>query len=306
MKHLLVALGIITALLIPQAGRAAQAITITPTSIDKVINPGQTIKGQTQVLNQADSPFDYKVYATPYSVTGEEYDPSFTPLPGATNVASWFTLKTAKTRLEPYSTSTLDYTISVPAGTKPGGYYAVIFAETQSTAEGTGVTTQKRVGTIAYIRVAGDVVEQGSVASWLVPWYQHPNLTQTVRIANTGSAHFAATIKTTIKDVFGNTKFRYTQKRNVLPEKVRRVSIEWEKTPALGLFKVDGSVEMLGKNTPLTSKYVLIISNEIQRALVLLGALLIVIYLAKKIYRWRKARKRQKPNKTSLADENKK
>lgn len=294
MKRLVLALGVLIALFIPQASQAAQAITVTPTSIDKVIIPGQTISGQTQVLNQADSPFDFKVYAAPYSITGEDYDPSFTPIAGAADVASWFTLKPAKTRLEPFSTSALTYTISVPADTKPGGYYAVIFAETESKAEGTGVTTQKRVGTVAYIRVAGDAIEQGSVATWSVPWFQQPNLQQLLRIENTGSVHFAATIKTTVQDVFGNTKLAYAQKRNVLPEKNRRVTIEWEKTPALGIFKVQGSVEIFGKSTPLTTKYVLVMSQEIQRGLILLIGLVVLMYVSKKTYRRRKARKLEK------------
>lgn len=297
MKRLLVALGVVAALLIPHGAKAAQAITITPTSIDKVIVPGQTLKGQAQVLNQADSPFDYKVYAAPYSVTGEEYDPSFTPIPGATNVASWFTLKTTKTHLEPYSTSALDYSITVPANTKPGGYYAVIFAETESKVEGTGVTTQKRVGTVVYIRVAGDAVEQGGVASWNVPWFQEPNLMQILRLENTGSVHYSATIKTTVKDLFGNTKLSYAQKRNVLPEKIRKVAIEWEKTPALGIFKVSGTVEIFGKTTPLSTKYVLVMSKEIQRGLLIAAALIVLFVISKKIYRHRKTKKKAKEDK---------
>lgn len=293
MKRLLVALGVTGSLLIPHGAKAAQAITITPTSIDKVINPGEALKGQTQVLNQADSPFDYKVYAAPYSVTGEEYDPSFTPIPGATNVASWFKLKAAKTRLDAYTTSALDYTITVPANAKPGGYYAVIFAETESKVEGTGVTTQKRVGTVAYIRVAGDAVEQGGVASWSVPWFQEPNLLQTLRLENTGSVHYSATIKTTVKDVFGSTKLSYAQKRNVLPEKIRKVEIEWEKTPALGIFNVSGTVEIFGKTTPLSTKYVLVMSKEIQRGILIFGGIIILFYLSKKIYRYRKAKKKR-------------
>lgn len=294
MKRLLVALGVVGILLAPRGAQAAQAITITPTSIDKTIEPGQKVSGQIQILNQADSPFDFKTYAAPYSVTGEDYDPSFTPIPGATDVTSWFTLKAAKTRLEPYSTSALDYTITVPSTVKPGGYYAVIFAETESKVEGTGVTTQKRVGSVVYIRVAGDVIEKGGVASWSVPWLQKPNLQQSLRIENTGSVHFAATIRTTVKDLFGKTKLSYVQKRNILPEKIRRVNIEWEKTPSLGIFKVDGSVELLGNTTPLTTKYVLVISEPIRRGIAIGVSVLIAVYLSKKIYRSRKAKKSTK------------
>lgn len=294
MKRLLVAAGVLTLLVVPRPTQAAQAITITPTSIDKEIQPGQTLKGQTQVLNQADSPFDYKVYATAYSVTGEEYDPSFTPTAGATDVASWFKLKAVKNHLEPFSTSALDYSITVPANTKPGGYYAVIFAETESRVEGTGVTTQKRVGTIAYIRVAGTAVEEGAVSDWSVAWLQAPNLTQVLRLTNTGSVHYSATIKTTVKDLLGNTKMSYAQKRNVLPDKVRKVQIEWEKTPALGIFKVDGSVDIFGKTTPLATKYVLVMSSGIRRGLIIIITAAVLLYGAKLLFRRRKASKKTK------------
>lgn len=274
-----------------QPAQANQSITITPTSLDKTILPGQSTSGVIQVLNQADSPFDFKVYASPYSVTGEEYDPSFTPIAGATNVTDWIKLKAAKSSLAPYSASDLNYTIAVPANAKPGGYYAVFFAETESKVAGSGVTTQKRVGTVVYIKVAGDVVEQGQVASWQVPWLQEPNLTQVVRIENSGSVHFAATIKTTIKDLLGNTKLSYTQKRTILPEKTRKVVIAWEKTPAIGIFKVEGSVQFLGKTTPLPAKYVIVLSNPIKRAMVFVVILAVGIQLVKIVIAKRKAKK---------------
>lgn len=292
MKRLLLAAGVALAvMLLPGRVQAAQSITVTPTSIDKTIQPGQTITGTTQVLNQADTAFDYKVYSAPYSVTGEDYDPSFTPIPGATDVTSWMTLKPAKTHLEPYSVSPLAYTIKVPAAAKPGGYYAVIFAETSSKVEGTGVVTQKRVGTVVYIKVAGDMVEQGQVITWNVPWLQQPNLQQTLRIENSGSAHFGAIIHTTVSDIFGSKKFIYTQQRNVLPEKIRRVVIAWEKTPPLGVFKVEGKVQILGKTTPLATKYVLVMSQPIRRGLLMVAGLVALVYLSKKAYRYRKGRK---------------
>jgi hypothetical protein len=288
MKRLLIAIAALGLLVIPKSTQAAQAITVTPTAIDVTVNPGQTVTGQTQVLNQADSPFDFKVYAAPYSVNGEEYDPSFTPIPGATNVSSWISLRAAKKRLEPFSLSTVDYRIAVPTDAKPGGYYAVLFAETESKVEGTGVTTQKRVGTVVYIKVAGEMVERGQVITWKVPWLQAPNLTQTMRIENTGSAHFAATIRTNVKDLFGATKLSYTQKRNVLPEKIRKIDIVWEKTPPLGIFKVDGSVEILGNTSKLDTKYVLVVSQPIRHGLLIATGIITLILIARVLYKRRK------------------
>ncbi len=294
MKRLLLAMGVALAVLLPANTHAAQAITITPTSIDKVIKPGETLSGSTQVLNQADTAFDFKVYSAPYSVNGEEYDPSFTPIPGATDVSKWIALKTAKTHLEPYSTSALNYTIKVPANAKPGSYFGVIFAETSSKVDGTGVVTQKRVGTVVYIQVAGNAVRQGKVITWDVPWFQEPNLTETLRLENTGSVHYPAIIHTEVKDLFGNPKFTYTQQRNVLPEKVRKVVIKWEKTPALGIFKVDGSVDILGQKQPLSTKYVLVMSKSVQQGILIVVALIILYLIIRMIWRKRKSKRSKK------------
>lgn len=290
-RFLLTGLLIAAASAMPQSAKAAQSITITPTSLDKTINPGDTLSGTVQVLNQADSAFDYKVYAAPYSVTGEDYDPSFTSIPGAADVASWFRLKATKNHLEPYTVSDLKYSITVPKDTKPGGYYAVIFAETESKSEVSGVTTQKRVGTVVYIKVAGQITEAGEIASWQVNWLQEPPLTQTLRISNNGSVHFAATVSTTVQDLFGDPKLRYTQKRNILPEKTRRIPIVWEKTPQLGVFKVSGTVSFLGQTTRLPTKYVLVISQPIRRGCLIVLVLASLLYI---IRNWRARRKRAK------------
>lgn len=277
MKRLLLAVGAALALLIPIKAQAVQSITVTPTAIDKEVAAGTTIAGTTQVLNQAETAFNFNVYAAPYSVSGEDYDPSFVPIPGATNVASWIKLKAAKTRIEPYSLSDVNYQISVPAATKPGSYYGVIFAETESQVDGTGVVARKRVGTVMYIRVPGDVVQEGRVISWNVPWFQAPNLTQSIRIENTGTVHYAATIQTTIKDLFGSTKLTYKQQRNILPEKIRRVVIDWEKTPPLGIFKVSGSVTILDQVTPLPDRYVLVMSQSLRQILAVCALIIITI-----------------------------
>lgn len=262
---------------------AAQSVAITPTSSEQTIQPGSQAKGTVQVLNQADTPFTFKMYAAPYSVNGEEYDPSFTPIPGATQVTAWVKLGATSNSLASYSGARVDYSITVPADAKPGGYYAVIFAETQSKVEGSGVATLKRVGTILYIRVAGAVAEAGSVASWQVGWLQQPNLLQLLRVQNTGSVFYTADIHTTVRDVFGRSKFSYAQKRKILPEKIRRIAIKWDKTPAIGLFVVSGEVGILGKTSQLPSKYVLVLSHETRVLILILAGIVIFFAVLKHI-----------------------
>lgn len=271
--------------------RAAQSITISPTSSEITMNPGEQYQGTIQVINQADSPFDYKAYTLPFTVTGENYDPSFTPIPGAIKAEDWVSLAVEKTRLDPYTSTNLIYKVSVPASAQPGGYYVVIFAETESKPlASTGVITKQRVGTKLYIRVAGKVQESGRVLTWQVANLQFPPLKQLLRIENSGAVYFPATIHTTVRDVFGAVKYDLKQRRSVFPGKIRKVEIVWDKTPAFGLFKVDGTVEYLGKSEPLAAQYVLVASQTVRNAAAILALALLIILLL----RWIRRRRRRK------------
>ncbi len=277
-----------------QSVHAAQSITISPTSSEITINAGEQYQGTIQVINQADSPFDYRAYVLPFTVSGENYDPSFTPIPGAIKAEDWVSVKAEKTRLDPYTSSNLSYKVSVPASAQPGGYYVVVFAETESKPlAGTGVITKQRVGTKLYIRVAGKVQESGRVLTWQVANLQFPPLKQQLRIENSGAVYFPATVHTTVRDVFGAVKYDLKQKRSVFPGKIRKVEITWDKTPAFGLFKVDGTVEYLGKSEPLAVQYVLVASKTVRN----IATIAFILILAFLIFRWlyhRRKRKRAK------------
>lgn len=280
---------------------AAQSITISPTSSEITINPGEQYQGAIQVINQADSPFDYKPYTLPFTVSGENYDPSFTPIPGATKSEDWVSVKAEKSHLDPYTSTNLSYTVKVPTDAKPGGYYVVVFAETESkTLATTGVITKQRVGTKLYIRVAGDVQESGRVLTWQVGNLQFPPLKQLVRIENSGGVYFPATVHTTVRDVFGAPKYEFKQRRNVLPGKIRRMDIVWDKTPAFGLFKVGGSVEYLGKTELLATQYLLVASQTIRNIAATLALGTVALLIIRWILRRRKRKRTKAPQEPPL------
>src|SRR6185312_15683598 len=127
------------------AAAAPQVLTLTPTSLDRVIQPGTTYNGSFEVLNQGQGGYTFHVYAAPYSVKNEDYTPDFTtPLPGAPNVASWFKFSTANLHVEPGQSSTVNYSITMPANTPPGGYYAAAFAETKLPPKANSIVLNER------------------------------------------------------------------------------------------------------------------------------------------------------------------
>lgn len=238
---------------------ASGGLTISPTSVDVTVAPGGTYKGEMLVMNQGELDVAYSVYATPYSVTGEEYKPYFSPIKGATDITKWFTFnKSGNDSLKIGTQESIPYTITVPKDVGAGGYYATIFAETSDKGGAAGVVTRKRVGMIVYLRVSGSVKESGSVNSWNVDWLQQAPLRANVKVANAGSVHFKAKVHVSVSDLFGAKKFSYEREPEILPQKLRDVPIIWENGATYGLFKVSGEVTYLNKTEQLPTRYVFV------------------------------------------------
>jgi len=277
---LLVALLIIASGGIAHDAHAASGgLTISPTSVDVETAPGGSYSGNMLVINQGELDITYKVYATPYSVTGEDYQPYFTPVQGAVDITKWFNFPTTGNTIKVGNQDTIPYTISVPKGTGAGGYYATVFAETADKGSA-GVITHKRVGMIVYLRVSGNAVEAGSVDTWSVPWLQQAPMTADLKLANTGSVHYQAKVKVTVSDLFGTQKFSYERDPEILPQKLRSIPISWDNGATYGFFKVGGEVTYLNRTEQLPTRYVFIASVPMRLLTVsILLAFIIVVVL---------------------------
>jgi hypothetical protein len=268
-------------LIAPKANATAGVVlTITPTSVQPLINPGATFSGSFQVINQGSDTYSVIIYGAPYSVKTENYSPDFVAIPGQPNVSDWFKFSIVQATIQPTQSQTVNYTISVPSGTQPGGYYAAAFAETQSPPNASGVIIKERVGEIFYIRVAGAVPQSGKLLTWSVPFWQTPPITSTIRLEDSGGYNYASNVQVVVRDIFGNPKYTLTTLKEVLPHTIRRIIVSWPQSPSLGLFKVTGYVSILGKNQTLSTKYVLVMSSTVKKVtLIVVIAIIIVVIL---------------------------
>jgi hypothetical protein len=239
---------------------APQEITMTPTVVNQAVQVGTTYEGSFQILNHGASNYDFKVYALPYHVSGEAYEPGFTYTPGATKVSDWFKFAVTKATIKPGDSITVPYSITVPVNTPPGGYYAVAFAETKFPEVTNGVTLNQRVGEIFYLQVPGELKQSGDLLNWDVSMFQSNPLTAAVRIQNSGNLHFATNIHVAVSDIFGSAKYTFDTTKFLLPQTIRKIPISWDKTPSIGLFKVNGTATILGKTHNLPTRYVLVMS----------------------------------------------
>ncbi len=261
-----------------------QDITLTPTSVNEVVVPDSINEGTFQLFNQGTTDYNFKVYAAPYHVTGEEYTPDFTPLPGAPDVKSWFKFSISDGHLKAGQSAAIKYTITVPANTLPGGYYAVAFAETLSPQTNeAGVMLNQRVGELFYLRVDGPATEAGRVVEWGAGFWQKPPVTALLRMENSGSVHYEAELQLKVDDLFGRNKYSFDTKKIILPQTIRKISLPWEGSSSFGLFKVTATAKYLGKTETLPTKYVLVMSQKVRVIVLAIIAVLILLVVVRYI-----------------------
>jgi hypothetical protein len=277
---------------------APQDITMTPTSVSPVINPGSVYHGSFQVINQGQTGYNFIVYATPYRVNGEAYTPVFTVLPSSPDIASWLNFSTPGGHLNPSQSATINYTVTVPENVQPGGYYAAAFAETQYPKSSDGITLNEQVGELFYIEVAGPVVKTGKLLTWSSGFLQKPPLTSTIRLEDSGSINFPATIHLQVKDILGHTKYSLLTTKQLLPQTIRRITMPWSSVPSIGLFKVTGTVSFLGHTQTLPTKWVLVMSDKVRWVVLAVVIAIVAVFIIRTKFHFpltKKNKKRGRP-----------
>lgn len=269
-----------------------QHIAVTPSSAEVAVAPGGSGTDSLAVVNQGSDSFNVSAAVSPYHVEGLDYDPQFTQLPGTVDASKWVTLQIpADTALSPGKLLTINYTVNVPAGTQPGGYYAVIFAETSPVGAIKGVITHNRVGEILYMTVTGPVKEAGSVtAGGMGHFNTSGSLAIPTLVRNTGGIHFKSEVTVTITNLFGKQVFKQADNRYVLPQTERRVSFTWTNQIPIGIYHVSRQATTPSGTVHLPDTLVVMVQPWLIVLIIIAIVLVIVAVL-------RKLQKPQEPKK---------
>lgn len=235
------------------------SILFTPTAKQYATDAGSKVDDVVTVVNDGDTTYKFKVYAKPYSVKNEDYDPDFFNEKSNTDVAAWIKFERETYEIRPRQSVEVKYTIDVPNRATPGGHYAALFAEVQpnTATAGIGVIRAVRVGSFVYMIVNGDYVTGGEFTGLNVPSLQfEAPLKSDTKVKNTGNADFVVTSELIVHDMFGNVKYSEKKESRVIPQSTRNIDMNWNQSPNFGLFKVTTSSSFLDKNIAKTT-YVL-------------------------------------------------
>lgn len=251
-----------------------ESITLSPVNDRFKIDAGQSRAGELTVVNDGTTAYDFTVYARPYWVSNDTYDPVFTKESSQSDAYQWVRLPQTQFRAEAGQTVKIPYTIDVPSTAAPGGHYGVIFAETQPVVSekqgGNSVDRKKRVGMIIYASVNGNIINDGNAVTNTIPFWQvQPPMHASVTAKNDGNVDFINKVTFSAKDVFGNPKYTIVKEYPVLPQTTREIELTWPESPWFGLFRVDIKQEFLDTELS-TSNYVLMMPRLLPIMLLLI------------------------------------
>jgi len=236
------------------ADTSGQAITASPAVTQIAVDPGGTTTNKLDIVNSGTIAYKVTVSVSPYRVVGVDYDPQFTQLPGTVDPSKWVTLSQTNASAAPHAVLTVNYSVTVPKNTAPGGYYAVIFAETSPTATGGGVIAHNRVGNILYITVRGQVKQGGALSTTRLPVFDvQSSLPMNLTVSNTGGVHYLSTATFTVKNrLTGKTVFHASYDRYILPQTKRLIASSWTPAEPFGIYTISRSATIVGntKSSP--------------------------------------------------------
>lgn len=224
------------------AAQDTQSLSVSPTLFEMSANPGQQWSSNLRLINP--NPYELHLYVsvTNFAPLGESGQGQFLSVSSdeatGQTIAEWVAFKQREVVVPPEQTVNLAFTVDVPEGAQPGGHFAAIMVGTlplDDSDRSMKVETSQVVTSLLFLRVAGDVREEGSIRSFRPEHalLDRPEATFELRFENTGNVHLQPQGEIKILNMWGQERGivpvnRRTMFGNVLPESIRKYTFSWE------------------------------------------------------------------------------
>ncbi|MBN1778768.1 MAG: hypothetical protein JW816_00905 [Candidatus Buchananbacteria bacterium] len=206
----------------------AEALTIFSPVVELATKPGVPVNGIVKIYNETNQAVSLRSSVELYRGSQSVKMNSILPA----DFLGWFKVSQPSLVLQAKQAIFIPFTVNVPAKTTPGGYYAVIYWQPEtSTKNQTGdVGVSSKVGTTVFLRVEGDIVESLDLTDFnvypLKPVYFSLPINFNVSLKNAGNIHLQPTGTIEIKNWLGSKTLTFNQTKNfILPDNNRQFGL---------------------------------------------------------------------------------
>jgi len=225
-----------------QGAATSQTLSVSPTLFDMKASAGQSWESEIRVVNVNN--YDLLVYPqvvnfAPLDESGRgNLIPVFAAETKGTTLAEWVIVSSEPIIVPKQQTVAVPIKVQVPADAAPGGHYAAILIGTKPPTDSdrtSQVQTAQFVTSLLFVRVAGDVVEAGTIREFTTAQSiaQSPKIGLGIRFENKGNVHLQPQGEIMISNMWGSQRGiipinHQTHFGNVLPNSIREFLFTWE------------------------------------------------------------------------------
>jgi hypothetical protein len=279
------------------AQETGRTMTIVPPAAEFKVDPGAKSEGILKVVNSGDAPLTFKAQVKDFIVEDTVGTPHILPdntLSKKYSASNWIAVVPNEFTVMPGKTQQLSYYLQVPLDARPGGHYAAIVYEPQELigVKGTGAGVETHLGTLMYVRVNGDIVENATIKRFAAEHKlsEYGPVTLNTQIINYSDSHIRPVGTITVKNLIGQTVYSQPlEEHNIFPEATREFNNSVGKKLMFGLYNAEIHATY-GTNNNLTlfaatSFFVLPWKIVVVVALAIVAAILLFIF-------WRRKKKK--------------
>ena len=265
-------------------------LTVTPSNIELLVKPGDTITKEINVANFTGADVSINVDRRNFTAQGEEGQVSLTTNENSYSLASWITVAPEKDSIPNNTTQKFTVTIKIPNNAEPGGHFgSVVFGTTadKKNLKQTGAVVSQEIASLILVKIAGDVNENAIIESFksLKPFYELGPVSFETRVKNESTVHVKPVGTLTVTDMFGQKLTGQVEQRNILPGAIRKIPGMLNNKLLIG--KYTASVSLVygtQNNAPLVAQTTFW-AFPVRYALVALVILILLFVMRKRLYK---------------------
>lgn len=216
-------------------------LAISPPTFELSANPGETLKNSLRVDNITNEPLEVTVTTRNFTALGEEGAVDLSEEESAFSLAKWISVSPESVTIPANESKVFDYTINIPGNAPPGGRFgSIIFKTAVKPVSGqSGVAVGQEIGALVFLKIAGEVKEQASIASFKTggSLYENGPTDFELRVKNDGNIQIKPRGTITITNFLGQKVATIPiDEKNVLPGAVRKLESKWNSTWLFGKY----------------------------------------------------------------------
>lgn len=279
-----------------QERAAGLSLSVSPTLFEMAASPSQVWNSTVKVINN--NPQQLVVYAqvVNFAPQGESGSGKFLPVfedeTDNSTLAQWIHITNEPVAIQAEQSVAIPFEITVPDDAAPGGHFAAILIGTKpiDTNKEIQVRTSQVVASLFFVRVAGDVQEEGIIREFRTVhgFVDTPKADFEVRFENKGNVHLQPQGEIQITNMWGKERGiipinRQTHFGNVLPESIRKFEFSWTGEPSLsdiGRYKAELTLAYGSDGRKFVSSVAHFYVIPLKGLIIVLGTLLAFILFA--------------------------